>query len=54
MKREDWLSFERMLKIKTPEPNITEDLNVCLKAVYNGIARGICEQLTSELEPVLW
>ena len=53
LKWEDRLSLERMLKIKTPKPKIAEALGVCLKTVYNEIARGMCEQLTSELEPVL-
>ena len=52
LKWEDRLSLERMLKIKTPKPKIAEALGVCLKTVYNEIARGMCEQLTSELEPV--
>ena len=49
---EDRLSLERMLKIKTPKPKIAEALGVCLKTVYNEIARGMCEQLTSSLETV--
>ena len=52
LKWEDRLSLERMLKIKTPKPKIAEALGVCLKTVYNEISRGMCEQLTSELEPV--
>ena len=45
LKWEDRLSLERMLKIKTPKPKIAEALGVCLKTVYNEIARGMCEQL---------
>lgn len=47
---EDRLTIERMLKIKVPKAKIAESLNVCLKTIYNEIARGMCEQLTSEYE----
>lgn len=52
LKWEDRLTLERMLKINTPKPKIAEALGVCVKTVYNEIARGMCEQITSELEHV--
>lgn len=47
---EDRLRLDGMLKAKAKPPEIAAALGVCVKTVYNEIARGKCTQMTSEYE----
>lgn len=52
LKWEDRLAIERMLKIKTPKPQMAEALGVCTKTIYNELERGKCVQRTTEYEDI--
>jgi IS30 family transposase len=47
------LTLEKMLKVNTPVKKIAAALDKTPSAVYREIKRGQCEQLTSELTPVV-
>lgn len=49
---EQRLTLERMLKKGFSKPDIAASLGKCLRSIYYEIDRGLCEQLTTNLETV--
>ena len=50
---EQRLTLERMLKKGFKKPEIAAALGKCRQSIYNEINRGLCEQLTTDLEKVV-
>ena len=47
---EDRLKIEGALRTGAKPPAIAAEIGVCVKTIYNEIARGMCRQMTSEYE----
>ncbi len=49
----DRLTLERMIKEGFKKPEIAKSLGKCERSIYYEINRGLCEQLTTDLEKVV-